>query len=692
MDQEIRTTQALHTYGPGAIADFPELSVIVLSHDISQNKNKTKNGVYWGEDYEKPANVLLDERLSIAFNVECFVSPPHSDSAQNACIQTVRFPTILQCPQSGELFDIHQLEKDKNLYIDRSSREERTVDETFSGFKSPLNKSRTLIPVRFVIATEDGHLDDFPFDWYVHTKSKKPGEVGRGNRLFLKTKGSTASLKNLILESRRQNGDLICRVSLEKIFDQEDTFVDLENKMNDYLQFVNGKMPKPWLGRNDETSSFLQFPIDDVHWPPYSKSSSDEDKKVQLRKYPRTLQRGAGNLYFPIIYKGISIPKQGYEPEIPESFSALIQNKIRNAEDFGLLPNEETKCEDFIDLFKLSIFTNVNEVLQTEYTLDKSVEMIKSLFNQNFSASQYTVNQLRQQEFECFLNPDITVGRKEWYDSQILEGDGYLFGKEGLVKNVVLLNKIRELKIFKGFTRIKPLMFEDLIFDSLDGLTGKKKKEAQRIQNPRRWPSTHTLPATEVKGEGIFIRFDDDKLTKWESLPEVAQRFSIISENYKLYRKSFELADDEILSPRFVALHTFSHLLINELSIECGYGSSSLSEMIYCSPSGAQSPMNGILIYTSSSDSEGTLGGLVEKGDTSVLNSVVAKALSKASWCSSDPLCIEDDKGKGFMGVNLASCHSCSLLPETSCCNMNKFLDRGLVIGTLDIPEVGLFV
>ena len=74
--------------------------------------------------------------------------------------------------------------------------------------------------------------------------------------------------------------------------------VNLENKMNDYLQFVNGKMPKPWLGRNDETSSFLQFPIDDVHWPPYSNSSSDEDKKVQLRKYPRTLQRGAGTYIF----------------------------------------------------------------------------------------------------------------------------------------------------------------------------------------------------------------------------------------------------------------------------------------------------------------------------------------------------------------------------------------------------------
>ena len=100
--------------------------------------------------------------------------------------------------------------------------------------------------------------------------------------------------------------------------------------------------------------------------------------------------------------------------------------------------------------------------------------------------------------------------------------------------------------------------------------------------------------------------------------------------------------------------------------------------------------MNGILIYTSSSDSEGTLGGLVEKGDSTILNSIVEKALSKARWCSSDPLCIEETNGKGFMGVNLAACHSCALLPETSCCNMNKFLDRGLVIGTLDNPEIGL--
>ena len=689
MDQEIRTSQALHTYGPGAIADFPELSVIVLSHDIPQSKNKVENGPYWGEDSEKPANKLEDDRLSLAFNVECFVSPPNSDSAHKAGIQTTRFPTVLQCPITGELYDVRELEKEKSYYTDKSSLEERTVDETFTGYRSPSYKSRNLIPVRFVIATEDGHLDNFPFDWYVHIKNKKPEQVGKGNRLFLKTKGSTASLKNIVLESRKQNGDFICSISLERIFDQEDTFVDLKDARNDYLQYVNGKMPKPWRGRNERTKDFFMHTIDDVKWPPYSESTSHEEKNIILKRYPRTLQRGAGNLYFPIIYKGISIPKKGYKPDVPEDFASIIQKQIRSMEIIGLLQNKETKCEDFIKQYREHIHVNSS---QLGYSIDEGVKMIKLIFSQEEEArGQYTITQLREQEFNCFLNAKIVADRKEWYDSKIIDGSNYNFGRSGLVKKVVLLNKIRELKIFRGFTRIKPLMFEDLIFDNKDGLSGRKKRESYRIQDPRFDKNTCTLPATEVKGEGIFIQFDDEELLRWEKTLAVSERFGIIANNYSNYRTAFELEDDEILSPRYIALHTFSHILINELSIECGYGSSSLSEIIYCNGPNSDNKMNGILIYTSSSDSEGTLGGLVEKGDSVILNSVVEKALSKARWCSSDPLCIEDKNGKGFMGVNLAACHSCSLLPETSCCNMNKFLDRGFVIGTLDNLEIGLF-
>ena len=101
--------------------------------------------------------------------------------------------------------------------------------------------------------------------------------------------------------------------------------------------------------------------------------------------------------------------------------------------------------------------------------------------------------------------------------------------------------------------------------------------------------------------------------------------------------------------------------------------------------------MNGILIYTTTSDAEGSLGGLVEKGQPEYFSSVIKKGVDNSRWCSSDPLCISTEQGQGFMGLNLAACYSCVLLPETSCEKMNKYLDRATLIGTLNNPEIGFF-
>ncbi|OEY71969.1 DUF1998 domain-containing protein [Salegentibacter salarius] len=692
MEQEIRTSQALHTYGPGAIADFPELSVMVLSHDKPQPPN---GGEFWGEERENAPNRLDDERLAIAFNVECFVSPPVKESVSKASIQTTRFPTILQCPVTNELFNIRELESHEKFYTNYEERNRRTVDETFSGYHSPKVKGRKLIPVRFVIATEEGFLDDFPFDWYVHVKNNKPEEIGKGNRLFLKSKGNTASLKTLEIESFKPDGTFVCKASLESIFDQEKTFVDLTDPQKDYLQFISGRMPKPWLGRTVEKKEsfgnsykeFYRFPIDDVSWPPYNDGASDAAKRKTLAKYPRTLQRGAGNIYFPIIYKAISIPKRGYDPDLPEDFVSILQQVVRGLQNAKII-SEEEPCENL-----LAMFDNIKDSFRILDYPDAHLKgLIQKYFQEETSKKgQYTIAQLREQEFRCFINPKVKPKRKEWYDSKIIDGDKYNFSASALISKVVLLNKLRELKIFRGFTRVKPLMFEDLIFESETNVTGERKREFQRIQDPRSDKNTATLPATEVKGEGIFIQFNDEILKKWEDLPQVKNRFEIIQNNYREYRRKFEMEEDSMLSARFIALHTFSHLLINELSIECGYGSSSLAEIVYCNQPEAEYSMNGILIYTSTSDSEGTLGGLVEKGLPDNLGSIIENAINKSKWCSSDPLCIDDEVGKGFMGVNLAACHSCCLLPETSCGSMNKFLDRGLVIGTLEDQSIGLF-
>ncbi|TOO25242.1 hypothetical protein CGH41_18180, partial [Vibrio parahaemolyticus] len=98
----------------------------------------------------------------------------------------------------------------------------------------------------------------------------------------------------------------------------------------------------------------------------------------------------------------------------------------------------------------------------------------------------------------------------------------------------------------------------------------------------------------------------------------------------------------------------------------------------------------GVLISTASAASDGTLGGLVRQGKPKNFVNTLINALRDAEWCSSDPLCI-DSEGQGSEALNLAACHACALVSETSCELRNMFLDRGLVIGTLDKPSMGLF-
>ena len=82
------------------------------------------------------------------------------------------------------------------------------------------------------------------------------------------------------------------------------------------------------------------------------------------------------------------------------------------------------------------------------------------------------------------------------------------------------------------------------------------------------------------------------------------------------------------------------------------------------------------------------MGGLVRQGKPRRLERTVWAAIENAKFCSSDPLCLSSD-GQGVNGLNLAACHACCLLPETSCEEGNRLLDRALIIGTDDVPESG---
>ncbi len=129
----------------------------------------------------------------------------------------------------------------------------------------------------------------------------------------------------------------------------------------------------------------------------------------------------------------------------------------------------------------------------------------------------------------------------------------------------------------------------------------------------------------------------------------------------------------------YVLLHSLSHLLITAVALECGYGGTSIRERIYTSSLGY-----GILLYTGTPDSEGTLGGLVQAGRN--IEHYLQTALQMGTLCSNDPVCSQHDPAsfQEERFLSGAACHGCLLIAETSCERRNEFLDRALVVPTVD--------
>src|SRR5690606_4254609 len=154
------------------------------------------------------------------------------------------------------------------------------------------------------------------------------------------------------------------------------------------------------------------------------------------------------------------------------------------------------------------------------------------------------------------------------------------------------------------------------------------------------------------------------------------------------YVQKFGASADTSLFPgiRYLMLHSLSHLLMNALSLECGYAAASLGERIYCAPANDATPMAAILIMTGSAGSEGTLGGLVEQGRR--IQAHLKRAKEMGRLCSNDPVCAAHAPREGKPDpseryLEGAACHGCLYVAEPSCERFNSYLDRALVVPTM---------
>lgn len=476
-----------------------------------------------------------------------------------------------------------------------------------------------MVPVRFIVACENGHIDDFPWIEWAHTRpgqSLDQARVCDAPALRLNYSGKSG-LMGLIVMCENPN----CEAKPRSLMGSAGP-----NSLKGWR--CTGE--RPWLG-------------------PHGKEVCNPEKQ------PRMLQRGATNLYFPKIASSILIPPFS-DPlrkiiDDPHNWSFLTSG----VEEDGKL--DETRLRNFAELKRLD-YGRLKEAI---------AQKISGIGESDLTQNE---EEFRNSEYRALLGP--SGGTEEEFVTAAQDIGLFHEDVGRYIENVVLVEKLAETRALTGFSRINPPPYRE--FDRHD--------QSQLSLRPRTW-----IPAVRVYGEGIFLTLKGSLIHSWSSGP-VADRYDdIIARHTRIYQNLGRVPRN--LPHKFFLLHTLSHILIRRLSFECGYGSSSLRERIYCSNDKGRE-MTGILIYTASGDSEGTMGGLVQQGKPGRLEALLLGAIQDALWCSSDPLCIESH-GQGIDSLNRAACHACGLLPETSCEEGNRFLDRSAVVGTPDTPSHGYF-
>jgi len=582
--RELRRSQIMSVYGPGAIVDISGESFVVCSIDT------------WRREGMELCNL---KRLSDQLGVNDLMQPISSqgfDAQTQPSVMLSRFPRWLFCPKCRLMK--HWLFKDEQQL-------------TLGNPPSCEGCSTALTPMRYVRICENGHLSDVEWNKWVHRNDdggNNPHQCDGGKLYFT----SSETARGAALGTKQ----VVCRgCGIKK----------------DAKLYEDGKC---MLGCQ-----------------PWEKSGRRCDATLKV------VQRGDSNLHFANTMSALDIPVATIDNN-----NSLEQHEIDKIRE-DLRPAENLQRK-YLEKFIIA-YAKKNSL---------SLEVVKSVIlgEEPQSGLDIQVNrsdieiclQFKLDEFAALSNPEQSVSQN--FRGTHYETNQTNFGVElsGLIDSISLLTRLREVRAFRGFHRLSPSGKDKMINASL---------------NDDNW-----LPAYEVYGEGIFIKFNFDHLKEWQlSLPDIEiERIANLQQ--RLIDKSISFLPEP--EPMFISLHGFSHILMKQLCFECGYAAASLRERLYVNNDHS---MAGVLIYTADGDSEGTLGGLVRQGKPDKLPAIINRALHDAAWCSSDPLCREGHN-QGLAGLNRSACHACLLVAETSCECANALLDRRLLVG--DDREVsGLF-
>jgi len=626
---EIRRSRVLD-YGPGSIIDFTidttgSGSVSVVSAGLE----------YWNlstnTEFAFDKQTIHEDRLKKKLQVQGFRLPPingdsewkfKNDSEAHRTLWGFRFPRYLICPNCRTLKWYTQWENLK--YGDPQKICSSCSEEERK--KGRTNKI-FVVPSRFVVACKNGHLSDFPWFYWVHGKYED-GEckyVFNKNIFKLLQTGKDMGLSGLILKCMNCGKDR----PMEGIFSEKSSLHALK---------CTGQMP--WIKQSDGIKDFTEKC--DLH--------------VDIR------QRGAGDLYKPLHMSSLTIPPFDDKSlklinDLGLNVSDLVQPNITDSDRVAIIRISSKK------IGKELTEKELKEINEKVIEFDKFLKQEKSLHWEEYQ--RFT----KEHEItSVFKNYSRDLDKFEIRTQKIPKNLSKYLTK--LVKVV----RLRETRALVGFTRIVDAV--DYKTPAKNNETGKDYKIGLLEQKKSKW-----YPAIEVKGEGIFISLNEKRLEEWSKNKHLVKRAENINKKFKSNLNK-EVEDLVNISPRYLLIHTLSHALITELAKVCGYSEASMRERLYISEK-KEEKMSGILIYTSSSDSEGTLGGLSRQANPERFEKIFINAIRGKYNCSQDPHCIMGIKSASEE-YNEAACHSCLLLPETSCEKFNRFLDRATIRGDIE--------
>ncbi|MGI8670243.1 MAG: DrmB family protein, partial [Aridibacter sp.] len=598
----------------GATLDLPNISVMIMGlHE-------------WNKDLCIPINegrLLSSVQEVLGSHIQELRQPPFAKSditisafdPQNLeGVPVAPFPNWVVCPKCRLLAPLQ-----KDVFEFQSDRFRPDRNAYTHALCRGVTKGPKVLPTRFIAVCPKGHIDDFPWHYFVH--------------------GGNSNC----------NGSLRLR-DLKKYGTPSDLLVycegcDTERPLVQSIG-IKGKESMPTCrGRHPHLRSFEE--------------SCDEQLK--------TVTLGASNTWFGISLSVLTIPTQ--ESELEE---LLDQNwktfeKINNLETFEIVFDSMLsigQLQDFLKFSKSEIWEKIENRHQ----------------NTSEVSTDEQITDLKLPEWHTLTKADPSKNSLNFSLRKTKPPKGF----EGYFEKTVIVERLREVRALVGFTRLEAAeVYEDLIGDS----------DIERVPLYR-GNSSWTL-ATEVRGEGIFLEFKEGAIEDWakrfkDSLSGLERTGFDLHQKWREAR-FYEEPSAHYKGVRFLLLHSFSHALMRQLALECGYASASLSERIYCHSVDEDEKIAGVLVYTSSSDSEGTLGGLSSLGEPGILGRHIAQALEEMEMCSSDPLCAEHEATQDETSLHWAACHACLFSPETSCESGNRNLDRAVLVETIRKTDYPFF-